>query len=148
MTTLQHRFVKFIPRDLEEGVIYVSKEYSTASHRCCCGCGKEVVTPLSQTDWQVSVDRGRVSIYPSIGNWNFPCRSHYWIRNATVIWAEEWSQEEIDAGRYFDSISKERFYKSEATDHADGTSSDTEKTAPEPPDIPTSLWLKLRNWLS
>jgi hypothetical protein len=38
-----------------------------------------------------------VSLDPSIGNWSFPCRSHYWIRNNKVRWAENWSQARIDA---------------------------------------------------
>ena len=29
----------------------------------------------------------RALLYPSIGNWQFPCRSHYWIRRNRIIWA-------------------------------------------------------------
>ncbi len=45
--TLKHEFVEFIPDVIEEGKIFVSIKYATAVHKCCCGCGKEVVTPLS-----------------------------------------------------------------------------------------------------
>ena len=66
---------------IEEGKIYVSIAYATAVHKCACGCGKEVVTPLSPTDWKLIFDGKTVSLDPSIGNWGFPCRSHYWVRN-------------------------------------------------------------------
>lgn len=78
---MKHEFVKSVPKNPEKGVIYVSIDYATVIHQCCCGCGREVVTPLSPTDWQLSFDGQTVSLDPSIGNWSFPCQSHYWIRN-------------------------------------------------------------------
>ena len=86
---LTHEFVEFIPDMIEEGKLYVSIEYATTVHKCCCGCGKEVVTPLSPTDWKLIFDGKTVSLDPSIGNWSFPCRSHYWIRNNWALWAED-----------------------------------------------------------
>ena len=47
---LGHEFVEGIPERLEEGVLYVSILYATAMHLCACGCGREVVTPLTPTD--------------------------------------------------------------------------------------------------
>src|SRR5712664_1055270 len=83
---LSHNFVRSVPEALEQGVLYVSIEYATAIHRCCCGCGKEVVTPLSPRDWKLTFDGETVSLHPSIGNWSFPCRSHYWIKQDRVEW--------------------------------------------------------------
>lgn len=82
---LEHRFVEHIPQQVEPGVLYVSFAYATAIHSCCCGCGTQVVTPLSPTDWQMVFDGETVSLHPSIGNWNFPCRSHYFIKRDRVI---------------------------------------------------------------
>ena len=96
---LKHEFVEFIPDDLEEGTIYVSIRFATASHLCCCGCGDKVVTPIRPTDWKLIFDGKTISLDPSIGNWSFACKSHYWIRNNKVRWAAPWSKEEIDAGR-------------------------------------------------
>ena len=45
MSTLTHEFVELLPDTLEEGKIYISIPYATATHRCCCGCGNEVVNP-------------------------------------------------------------------------------------------------------
>lgn len=45
-TVLKHEFVEFIPDELEQGTIYVSIRFATASHRCLCGCGNKVVTPI------------------------------------------------------------------------------------------------------
>ena len=88
---LSHKFVEFVPDVLEKGVLYVSITYGTASHLCCCGCGREVVTPITPTGWKLTFDGETVSLNPSIGNWNFPCRSHYWIKNDCAEWADEWS---------------------------------------------------------
>jgi Family of unknown function (DUF6527) len=89
---LSHKFVEFVPEVLEKNVLYVSITYGTASHLCCCGCGREVVTPITPTGWKLTFDGETVSLNPSIGNWNFPCRSHYWISNNRVEWAENWTK--------------------------------------------------------
>jgi Family of unknown function (DUF6527) len=76
-TTIQHQFVDTVPDALQEGVVYVCIPYTTAVHRCLCGCGEEVVTPIRPTGWSLTFDGVTVSLHPSIGNWDFPCRSHY-----------------------------------------------------------------------
>lgn len=96
-TQLEPRFVKGIPRDLEAGVLYVSMEYGTAVHSCCCGCGHEVVTPLTPTDWCLTFNGETISLWPSIGNWNLPCRSHYVIESNRVIGAGHWDRDRIVA---------------------------------------------------
>jgi len=82
MQIIDHKFVEFIPeqKEMEDGVIYVSLEYGTAVHNCMCGCGQQVVTPFSPTDWKMTYDGESISLHPSIGNWDFSCRAHYWIR--------------------------------------------------------------------
>jgi hypothetical protein len=104
---LTHEFVDFIPADIKEGVLYVSMKYSTASHKCCCGCGQEVVTPFSPTDWKLMFDGRSISLNPSIGNWSFNCKSHYWIKNNKVSIAESWSQNKIDKNRAYDYLAKQ-----------------------------------------
>lgn len=104
-------FVEFIPKDLSAGVLYISQKYHTAVHHCLCGCGRKVVTPLSVTDWQLTVRGGRVSLYPSIGNWSSPCRSHYWIANNKVEWSTEWSDARVAASRANDKALKESHYR-------------------------------------
>jgi hypothetical protein len=99
---LHHEFVEFVPEELREGVVYVSIRFATASHLCCCGCGSKVVTPLRPDDWKLIFDGKSISLYPSIGNWSFPCQSHYWIRRNTVQWDLTWSQQEVELARAFD----------------------------------------------
>ncbi len=99
MKTLHHKFVEYIPEQIEEGIIYLSMEYCTAIHKCVCGCGEEVVTPFSPNDWKLTFDGKSVSLYPSIGNWSFECQSHYWIKSSRIEHAGRWSQKEIDTGR-------------------------------------------------
>jgi hypothetical protein len=60
-----------------------------------CGCNNEVVTPLSPTDWQLTFDGESVSLNPSIGNWSFKCKSHYWIVKDTIKMVRKWSDDEI-----------------------------------------------------
>ena len=103
-------FVDAIPEKIERGKIYVSMEFATAVHSCCCGCGMEVVTPFTPTDWKLIFDGVSVSLSPSIGNWSFPCRSHYWIKNNQIQWAGDWSQELVDAGRIQDQLKKHRHF--------------------------------------
>ena len=110
METLQHRFVEFIPEVLEEGILYITMEYRTAVHMCVCGCGNEVITPFSPTDWHLRYYGDSVSIYPSIGSWSFKCRSHYWITKNRIEHAEGWSDKEVQLGRNADKKNKKSFY--------------------------------------
>jgi hypothetical protein len=98
-SNFQHKFVDFVPQEIEEGILYVSVEFATASHLCACGCKQRVVTPLSPRGWTLSFDGETVTLDPSIGNWAFPCRSHYWFRNNRIAWAADWSQKRIEETR-------------------------------------------------
>lgn len=103
---INYVFVDAIPEALEERTIYVAIDFATVVHKCCCGCGQEVVTPLSPTDWKIIYDGVSVSLSPSIGNWNFPCQSHYWIVRNEIRWAAQWTPEQIVAGRAADRRNK------------------------------------------
>lgn len=107
---LNHEFVKFMPDILKPNVLYISMEYATAKHLCCCGCGEEIVTPFTPTDWRLIFDGETISLAPSIGNWNLPCKSHYWIRGSRVVMAGRWSDERIAAERHRDALAKEAYY--------------------------------------
>ncbi len=108
--TLEHRFVRNAPRELEPGVLYISMEYATAMHSCCCGCGERVVTPFTPTDWRMTFDGDSVSLHPSVGNWNQECRSHYVIERNQVIEAGPWSRAQVDAERRRDKIAKAAYF--------------------------------------
>jgi hypothetical protein len=110
---LKHEFVEFIPEELEQGTVYVSMRFATASHLCVCGCGNKVVTPIRPTDWILIFDGKTVSLEPSIGNWSFPCQSHYYIRKNRVKWAPKWSRDQIERGRLHDSHAKEGYFGQE-----------------------------------
>jgi hypothetical protein len=110
MKTVQHKFVEFMPDQIEEGILYVSMEYCTAIHKCVCGCGNEVVTPISPTDWQLTFDGKSISLSPSIGNWSFDCKSHYWIDKNQIRHADRWTNDEIDFGRKNDKKKKKKYF--------------------------------------
>ena len=65
---------------MEEGKIYISKQYNTSIHRCLCGCGEKTVLPLHVLyGWELIENNGQISFTPSIGNFQLPCKSHYII---------------------------------------------------------------------
>jgi Family of unknown function (DUF6527) len=107
---LDHEFVQFIPENLSPGRLYISMDFGMAVHSCACGCGAEVTTPLGPTDWFMVYDGDTVSLHPSIGNWNLPCRSHYVIRRGRVITAPSWTREQIAAERERDAKAKADYY--------------------------------------
>jgi hypothetical protein len=107
---LVHEFVEFIPDDFKERTLYISITYCTAVHKCCCGCGREVVTPLSPTAWRLIFDGTTVSLHPSIGSWNLPCQSHYFITRNKVVWAPTWTEKQITRGREREARLKEQYF--------------------------------------
>jgi hypothetical protein len=108
-THFLYQIVEFIPEDLEQGILYVSHRYKTAVHKCACGCGEEVVTPLNPTDWSIQIENGAATLDPSIGNWSFACRSHYFIRKGRVVWAGRMFRRQIEHGRALDRKARERY---------------------------------------
>lgn len=82
---IRHHFISEIPQSPQEEILYISIKYKVAVHLCACGCKNKVVTRLSPKDWKLTFDGVSATLYPSIGNWNFRCKSHYWIENDTVI---------------------------------------------------------------
>lgn len=147
-THLSHRLVEYIPEQLETGILYVSERYGTAAHNCCCGCGQEVVTPLTPTDWSLTIDGGVVTLYPSIGNWSFACQSHYWIKRCNVIWAAQLSQSEIERGRAMNRADKKAYF--EAVNQEKGTQPQLSSTENpfqnEVPGSEHSIWSTLKRW--
>ncbi|MEW8350286.1 MAG: DUF6527 family protein [Candidatus Thiodiazotropha taylori] len=110
VTYLNYRFVESFPKNLEAETLYIALEFRTMTHICCCGCGQKVITPLSPKDWKFTFDGDSISVSPSIGNWSFPCRSHYFIQSNKVLWAEDWNNTKIQRARNIDLASKRRTY--------------------------------------
>lgn len=106
---LTHEFVEYVPAELADGVLYISIPYRTAVHRCACGCGNKVVSPITPADWQLFYDGDTVSLTPSIGNWGFPCRSHYWIEAGQIRWSRTWTSDQVAAGRARDDHGRAQY---------------------------------------
>lgn len=81
------RRVHYMPEVLEPGVLYVSEEFDVAIHLCACSCGNKIVTPLGMGGWSFEMQGEEPTLRPSIGSWQIPCRSHYWITRGSIVWA-------------------------------------------------------------
>src|SRR5262245_18694781 len=101
-----------MPKELAPGVLYVSEEFGTAAHLCACGCGAKIRTPLGPTEWSVEDTRDGPSLYPSVGNWQQACQSHYWITRGRVVFAKKWTPEEVVAGRQHDEERRRIYFES------------------------------------
>jgi hypothetical protein len=97
--TIRHEFVDQVPRKMKARTLYISIEHATCIHACLCGCGAQVVTPLSPRQWALTYDGETVSLWPSVGSWHLPCQSHYIIRRSRVLWERQFSPLEIVARR-------------------------------------------------
>lgn len=147
-TTISPQFVELMPSQLQEGVLYISEKYSTAIHKCCCGCGLKVVTPLSPSKWSLHKDSNLVTLHPSIGNWNSPCKAHYWIRRNRVEWAGSMNKQQIRRVQERDQRDNSHCIKQAKTERI------SENASQSAPDITSheieprqdGLWSLLKDW--
>jgi len=84
-------FCECIPQDLEDGKLYISEKYSTATHLCACGCGRKTVTGLQpkwKDGWLLSNNGNLITLWPSIGNFSgeSPYHAHYYITKNKIEW--------------------------------------------------------------
>ncbi len=150
---IQHQFVEFIPERLEPGILYVSLEYNTANHLCACGCDFEVVTILGPADSSITYNGRGVSISTSIGNSNFPCKSHYWIEDNHVFWESRMTPQLTALSRARDKAAKMREYgkpgpATGALPPAESTEVPISAAPPRQPvneEKPRSWWRRLLN---
>lgn len=110
MQTIRLQQVHYMPKQLEPGILYVSEEFKVAGHLCACGCGNKVITPLGPTEWSVKVTPRGPSLWPSIGNWQLPCRSHYIIGEGRINWSTAWSPAQVEAGRNREEARRQSYY--------------------------------------
>lgn len=151
--TLEHRFVRNVPRELDSGVLYLSMDYATAVHSCCCGCGDRVVTPFTPTDWRMTFDGESISLHPSVGNWNQKCRSHYVIQRSRVLEAGPLSNVQIEAERRRDKKAKSAHYGEGSEMLPVAQQMTTSAPAPvtshqNATQRSRSLWSRFKAWLS
>ena len=150
--TLEHSFVRHIPRELDPGMLYISMDYATAAHSCCCGCGERVVTPFTPTDWRMTFDGESISLHPSVGNWNQKCRSHYLIKHSQVLEAGPWSEAQVEAERRRDKRAKAEHYGKTRSDlpetklPVEGSVTNTAMQGKVRGFL--NLWSRLKSWLT
>jgi hypothetical protein len=121
MERIELERVHYMPMELSPGILYVSEEFNVAGHLCPCGCGNKIITPLTPTEWSFAVDEGKPSLYPSIGNWQLPCRSHYWIIAGEIEWSHQWTDKQIKAGRMAEEKRRRSYYENINSKHEKGS---------------------------
>lgn len=126
MNSIELRRVKYLPRELAPGILYVSEEFAVAGHLCACGCGNKVITPLGPSEWTFTERNGRPTLHPSVGNWQLPCRSHYIIDEGQIHRGDQWSDAQVAAGRRTEERRRQAYYASRAK---------------------RNLWQRLWNWV-
>src|SRR5688572_27803500 len=104
MDIIKLLLVQYLPKELEAGVLYVSKEFGVAGHLCPCGCGNKIITPLGSNEWSFTEYKGKPTLYPSLGNWQLPCKSHYWITEGEIEWSYQWTDEKIKEGYRYEEM--------------------------------------------
>jgi uncharacterized protein DUF6527 len=97
-TEVNHQFVEAIPDEPAEGIVYIATGPAVVLHRCCCGCGTKITTPLGPSGGKLLFDGKTISLDPSIDNWALDCESHYRIKRSRVRWLARWSQLQVETG--------------------------------------------------
>ena len=88
VTTFDLELLHRVPEVPQSGILYACLDCNVVVHLCACGCGEKVVLQIDPNFWKVDYDGESLSLHPSIGNFQYPCKSHYWIRKNKVIWAD------------------------------------------------------------
>jgi hypothetical protein len=88
---LTPEFVEYMPedKDMKYGILYISMRFGLAIHLCCCGeCNNKTVMPFDgpYPYWDMTNENGLISFNPSVGNFQFPCKSHYFIKENRIEW--------------------------------------------------------------
>lgn len=87
LNELEPVFVEFVPHQLEAGKLYIAERFGTTSHLCPCGCQDLVVMPINKENgWSMIKKDGKVTMRPSVGNFEYPCKSHYYITENKIEW--------------------------------------------------------------
>lgn len=107
---MQLESVHYMPKALKPGILYVSEKFRTAAHLCACGCGSKIRTPLGPTEWAVKGSPAGPSLWPSVGNWQKPCKSHYIIDRGSIVWCGQWTPDQVAEGRAFEHARREAHY--------------------------------------
>ena len=84
---IEFKKVETLPflNEMDDNVIYISDKYGISEHKCLCGCGFRVAMPISIREWSYKIDsKKRLSMHPSVGNYQYKCKSHYIIKKGVA----------------------------------------------------------------
>jgi hypothetical protein len=149
ISTIRPEYVRHFPANFELGVLYISEEFETAGHLCCCGCGEKVITPLNPAKWSILREGSAVTLSPSVGNWKYACQSHYSIVRNHVIKEQKFNASAIESVQRRDQRDMNRYVR-QTNATAEGNASNRpvfSESATHPSEQVPSLMSKLMTWL-
>lgn len=111
VSSLQFVPCERFPSEPKQGDFYYSEEFRSSLHLCACGCGSRVVLPIKPAGWNLQSDGQTFSLSPSVGNREFPCRSHYLIKRGAVVWLAPMSDGEVADSRSRDAEHIKRLHR-------------------------------------
>jgi hypothetical protein len=90
---MKYRYQKVdrTPATLVDGVVYHNEDFELAALSCACGCGHRI-TLLVPDSHQVFDHGGFATVRPSIGVFDAPCLSHFFVTAGDVEWLDAFSQ--------------------------------------------------------
>jgi hypothetical protein len=149
ISTIRPEYVKHFPANFELGVLYISEEFETAGHLCCCGCGEKVITPLNPAKWSIRKEGSTVTLSPSVGNWKYACQSHYLIVRNQVITARKFNASAIESVQRRDQRDMNRYVRqtNAAAEGNTGNRPMLSENIPPPSAQAPGLMSKLMTWL-
>ena len=69
------------------------------------------MVPIKPAGWSLDIVDGKPTVCPSVGNREFECRSHYYIRGGEVVWLRKMSDLDRDFSRAADIAHRARVYR-------------------------------------
>ena len=66
---------------------------------------------MGPTEWKLKETKRGPTLYPSVGNWQQACQSHYVIYQGEVRWSDKWTTEQIAMGRRSEEQHRQTYYE-------------------------------------
>ena len=84
-----------LPQTVGPGEFHYSRRFEMGALACACGCGHRIMLNLLDQH-SLKIEDGLPTVSPSILAADSPCLSHFWLKRGRVVFAEKWSQVQVE----------------------------------------------------